>query len=195
MITGQRSGAGRRAVSEEDGDRFIEIWNLVFMQHERFDDGRQEDLPRPSIDTGMGLERFGALMAGSNDVFDTDTLRALIEASAHATSTEPDGDGNVHHRVIADHLRSSSFLVAEGVLPSNEGRGYVLRRIMRRAMRHAHLLGAADPVMHRLVGTLVQEMGQAYPELGRAQALIAETLEHEETRFKATLDRGSEAPG
>ena len=176
--------------AEEDGDRFIEIWNLVFMQHERFDDGRQEDLPRPSIDTGMGLERFGALMAGSNDVFDTDTLRALIEASAHATSTEPDGDGNVHHRVIADHLRSSSFLVAEGVLPSNEGRGYVLRRIMRRAMRHAHLLGAADPVMHRLVGTLVQEMGQAYPELGRAQALIAATLEHEETRFKATLDRG-----
>ena len=143
-----------------------------------------------SIDTGMGLERIGALLQGKHDNYDTDTMRALIEASAHATSTDPDGQGNVHHRVIADHLRSTSFLIAEGVLPSNEGRGYVLRRIMRRAMRHAHLLGATDPVMHRIVPALITEMGQAYPELGRAQALIQETLEVEETRFKATLERG-----
>ena len=178
--------------AEEDGDRFIEIWNLVFMQNEKHEDGSLSDLPKKNIDTGMGLERFGALLQrGSHDVFETDTMRSLIEASAHATSTEPDHDDTrTHHRVIADHLRSSSFLVADGVLPSNEGRGYVLRRIMRRAMRHAHLLGAKDPVMYRLVSTLVQEMGQAYPELGRAQALISETLEHEETRFKATLERG-----
>ena len=178
--------------AEEDGDRFIEIWNLVFMQHERHDDGSQTDLPNTNIDTGMGMERFGALVqSGSNDVFSTDTMRAIIEASAHATSTEPYSDAaKSHHRVIADHLRSTSFLIADGVLPSNEGRGYVLRRIMRRAMRHAHLLGAKDPVMHRLVSTLVQEMGQAYPELVQAQSLITETLEHEETRFKVTLDRG-----
>ncbi len=175
---------------EEDGDRFIEIWNLVFMQHERFEDGSQKDLPRTNIDTGMGMERFGALLSGSHDVFDTDTMRALIEASAQATGVEPDGDGNAHHRVIADHLRSTSFLVAEGVMPSNEGRGYVLRRIMRRAMRHAHLLGAKDPVMHRLVPALVAQMGQAFPELSQGQSLIQETLELEETRFKATLDRG-----
>ena len=175
---------------EEDGDRFIEIWNLVFMQHERFEGGAQEDLPKPSIDTGMGMERFGALLSGSHDVFDTDTMRALIEASAHATSVAPDGDANAHHRVIADHLRSTSFLVAEGVMPSNEGRGYVLRRIMRRAMRHAHLLGAKDPVMHRLVPALVAQMGQAFPELSQGQSLIEETLELEEKRFKATLDRG-----
>ena len=177
--------------AEEDGDRFIEIWNLVFMQFERFEDGSQQDLPKKNIDTGMGLERFGALLQkGSHDVFETDTMRALIEASAHATSVSPDGDQAVHHRVIADHLRSTSFLIADGVLPSNEGRGYVVRRIMRRAMRHAHLLGAKDPVMHRLVPALVQEMGQAYPELLAAQALITETLEHEEVRFKATLERG-----
>ena len=176
---------------EEDGDRFIEIWNLVFMQHERFEDGRQEDLPRPSIDTGMGMERFGALLgAGSHDVFETDTMRALIEASSSATNVDPYGKQNVHHRVISDHLRSTSFLIADGVLPSNEGRGYVLRRIMRRAMRHAHLLGANDPVMYQLVPTLVREMGQAYPELVAAQSLITETLEHEETRFKTTLERG-----
>ncbi len=175
---------------EEDGDRFIEIWNLVFMQNERFEDGSMIDLEMQSIDTGMGLERIGALLQGHHDNYDTDTMRALLEASAHATGVDPDGDGNVHHRVIADHLRSTSFLIAEGVLPSNEGRGYVLRRIMRRAMRHAHLLGAKDPVMHRLVPALVAEMGAAYPELGRGRALIEETLLAEETRFKTTLDRG-----
>jgi len=176
--------------AEEDGDRFIEIWNLVFMQNERFADGTQRDLDMQSIDTGMGLERIGALLQGKHDNYDTDLMRHLIEASAHATSADPDGPGKVHHRVIADHLRSTSFLIADGVMPSNEGRGYVLRRIMRRAMRHAHILGAKDPVMHRLVPALVAQMGQAFPELGRAQALIEETLRIEETRFKQTLDRG-----
>ncbi len=175
---------------DEDGDRFIEIWNLVFMQYEQFEDGTREDLPRQSIDTGMGLERIGALLQGKHDNYDTDLMRSLIEASAHATSADPDGPGRIHHRVIADHLRSTSFLIADGVMPSNEGRGYVLRRIMRRAMRHAHLLGAKDPVMHRLVPALVRQMGTAYPELGRAQALIEETLKLEETRFKQTLERG-----
>lgn len=175
---------------EEDGDRFIEIWNLVFMQFEQFEDGTREPLPKPSIDTGMGLERIGALLQGSHDNYDTDLFKTLIEASAHATSVDPYGDKNVHHRVIADHLRSTSFLIADGVMPSNEGRGYVLRRIMRRAMRHAHLLGAQDPVMYRLVPALVGQMGQAFPELGRAQALIEETLMLEETRFRQTLDRG-----
>jgi alanyl-tRNA synthetase len=175
---------------EEDGDRFIEIWNLVFMQFEQFEDGSRASLPKPSIDTGMGLERIGALLQGSHDNYDTDLFKTLIEASAHATSVDPYGEKNVHHRVIADHLRSTSFLIADGVMPSNEGRGYVLRRIMRRAMRHAHLLGAQDPVMHRLVPALVGQMGQAFPELGRAQALIEETLMLEETRFRQTLDRG-----
>ena len=176
--------------ADEDGDRFIEIWNLVFMQNERFEDGSQIDLEMQSIDTGMGLERIGALLQGKHDNYDTDLMRNLIEASAHVTSQDPDGPGNVHHRVIADHLRSTSFLIADGVMPSNEGRGYVLRRIMRRAMRHAHLLGAKDPIMHQLVPALVTQMGQAFPELGRAQALIEETLKLEETRFKTTLDRG-----
>ncbi len=176
--------------ADEDGDRFIEIWNLVFMQNERFADGTQRDLDMQSIDTGMGLERIGALLQGKHDNYDTDLMRHLIEASAHATSADPDGPGKVHHRVIADHLRSTSFLIADGVMPSNEGRGYVLRRIMRRAMRHAHMLGAQDPVMHRLVPALVGQMGQAFPELGRAQPLIEETLRIEETRFKQTLDRG-----
>ncbi len=175
---------------EEDGDRFIEIWNIVFMQNEQFEDGSMVELDMQSIDTGMGLERIGALLQGSHDNYDTDLFKALIEASAHATSVDPFGDKNVHHRVIADHLRSTSFLIADGVMPSNDGRGYVLRRIMRRAMRHAHLLGAKDPVMHRLVPTLVNKMGAAYPELGRAQALIEETLRQEETRFKQTLERG-----
>ncbi|MEL6640348.1 MAG: alanine--tRNA ligase [Pseudomonadota bacterium] len=175
---------------EEDGDRFIEIWNVVFMQNEQFDDGRLEPLEMQSIDTGMGLERVSALLQGSHDNYDTDLFKALIEASANATSTDPYGDQNVHHRVIADHLRSTSFLIAEGVLPSNEGRGYVLRRIMRRAMRHAHLLGAKDPVMHKLVPELVKQMGVAYPELGQGQRLIEETLLNEEVRFKTTLDRG-----
>ncbi|TDL83687.1 alanine--tRNA ligase [Palleronia sediminis] len=175
---------------DEDGDRFIEIWNLVFMQYEQFADGTRKELAAKSIDTGMGLERIGALLQGKHDNYDTDLFRALIEASAAATGTEPDGPGNVHHRVIADHLRSCSFLIADGVLPSNEGRGYVLRRIMRRAMRHAHLLGAERPVMHRLVGELVRQMGDAYPELGYARPMIEETLESEETRFRQTLDRG-----
>jgi alanyl-tRNA synthetase len=175
---------------DEDGDRFIEIWNLVFMQFEQLDETTRENLPKPSIDTGMGLERIGALLQGKHDNYDTDLMRTLIEASAHATSSDPDGPGTIHHRVVADHLRSTSFLIADGVAPSNEGRGYVLRRIMRRAMRHAHQLGATDPLMHRLVPTLVAEMGQAFPELGQAQALIEETLKLEEIRFRKTLDRG-----
>ncbi|PVA08251.1 alanine--tRNA ligase [Thalassorhabdomicrobium marinisediminis] len=175
---------------EEDGDRFIEIWNIVFMQNEQFEDGTMKPLEMQSIDTGMGLERIGALLQGHHDNYETDLFRALIEASATVTGTDPFGDKNVHHRVIADHLRSTSFLIAEGVLPSNEGRGYVLRRIMRRAMRHAHLLGAKDPVMHQLVPALVREMGAAYPELGQGQTLIKDTLLNEEVRFKSTLDRG-----
>ncbi|MGR3803816.1 alanine--tRNA ligase [Marinibacterium profundimaris] len=175
---------------EEDGDRFIEIWNVVFMQNEQFEDGSMRPLDMQSIDTGMGLERIGALLQGKHDNYDTDLMRALIEASADATSADPDGPGKMHHRVIADHLRSTSFLIADGVMPSNDGRGYVLRRIMRRAMRHAHLLGAKDPLMHRLVPALVHQMGAAYPELGRAQPMIEETLKLEETRFKQTLDRG-----
>ena len=175
---------------DEDGDRFIEIWNLVFMEFEQFADGTRRDLDAKSIDTGMGLERIGALLQGKHDNYDTDLLRALIEASAAATGTDPDGPGNVHHRVIADHLRSTSFLIADGVLPANEGRGYVLRRIMRRAMRHAHQLGAGEPVMHKLVPELVRQMGQAYPELGHGQRMIEDTLHAEETRFRRTLDRG-----
>ncbi len=175
---------------EEDGDRFIEIWNVVFMQNEQFEDGTMKPLDMQSIDTGMGLERIAALLQGGHDNYETDLFRALIEASANATNTDPFGDKNVHHRVISDHLRSTSFLIAEGVLPSNEGRGYVLRRIMRRAMRHAHLLGAKDPVMHKLVPALVQQMGAAYPELGQGQTLIEDTLLNEEIRFKTTLDRG-----
>ncbi|MCC5971161.1 MAG: alanine--tRNA ligase [Pararhodobacter sp.] len=175
---------------DEDGDRFIEIWNLVFMQNEQHEDGRMTELPRQSIDTGMGLERIGALLQGKHDNYDTDLMRSLIEASAHATSSDPDGKGKIHHRVIADHLRSTAFLIADGVMPSNEGRGYVLRRIMRRAMRHAHMLGAQDPVLHRLVSALVRAMGGHYTELKQAEALIAETLQLEETRFRTTLDRG-----
>jgi len=175
---------------DEDGDRFIEIWNLVFMQNEQFADGSMVALPNQSIDTGMGLERIGALLQGKHDNYDTDLMRSLIEASADATSTDPDGPGKMHHRVIADHLRSTAFLIADGVMPGNEGRGYVLRRIMRRAMRHAHQLGAADPVMHRLVPALVRQMGAAYPELGRAQVMIEETLRLEESRFRQTLERG-----
>ncbi|MEL7177380.1 MAG: alanine--tRNA ligase, partial [Pseudomonadota bacterium] len=175
---------------EEDGDRFVEIWNLVFMQYEQFEGGAREPLPNQSIDTGMGIERVAALLQGTNDNYATDLMRNLIEASANASSTDPDGPGKTHHRVIADHLRSTSFLIADGVMPSNDGRGYVLRRIMRRAMRHAHLLGAKDPLMYRLVPALVQQMGAAYPELRQAQALIEETLKLEETRFKQTLERG-----
>ena len=174
----------------EDGDRFIEIWNLVFMQFEQFSDGNRENLPKPSIDTGMGLERIGAVLQGQHDNYETDTMRQIIEASASITSVEPYGDRNVHHRVIADHLRSSCFLISEGVLPSNEGRGYVLRRIMRRAMRHVHLLGQTENVMATLVPTLVQEMGHAFPELISTQNIMEETLSMEEKRFKQTLERG-----
>ena len=175
---------------EEDGDRFVEIWNLVFMQYEQFGGGSRKPLTAQSIDTGMGIERVAALLQGTNDNYATDLVRSLIEASAHATSTDPDGPNKTHHRVIADHLRSTSFLIADGVLPSKDGRGYVLRRIMRRAMRHAHLIGAADPLMHRLVPSLVQQMGTAYPELVQAQSMIEETFFQEETRFRTTLDRG-----
>ncbi|CTQ32947.1 alanine--tRNA ligase [Jannaschia rubra] len=187
---GPQIAGGPPGSPDEDGDRFIEIWNLVFMQNEQLADGTMRPLDMQSIDTGMGLERIGALLQGKHDNYDTDLMRALIEASAHATSTDPDGPENIHHRVIADHLRSTSFLIADGVMPSNEGRGYVLRRIMRRAMRHAHQAGAKDLVMHRLVPALVQQMGQHYPELGRAKALIEETLRGEEERFRSTLDRG-----
>src|SRR5579872_3080777 len=176
--------------ADADGDRFIEIWNLVFMQFETLPGGERINLPRPSIDTGMGLERIAAVLQGVHDNYDIDLFRALIRASIEAIGVDDDGPRKASHRVIADHLRASSFLVADGVLPSNEGRGYVLRRIMRRAMRHAQLLGAKEPLMWRLVPTLVREMGQAYPELVRAEALIAETLKLEETRFRATLVRG-----
>jgi alanyl-tRNA synthetase len=175
---------------DEDGDRFIEIWNLVFMQFEQAADGSRTNLPSPSIDTGMGIERVAAVMQGEHDNYDTDTFRALIAASESLTGTRAEGESRASHRVIADHLRSSSFLLADGVLPSNEGRGYVLRRIMRRAMRHAHLLGAKEPLMHRLVGSLVTEMGQAFPELGRAQPLVEETLLREEVQFRRTLANG-----
>jgi alanyl-tRNA synthetase len=176
--------------ADADGDRFIEIWNLVFMQFEQVAPGERVRLPRPSIDTGMGLERITALLQGKHDNYDTDLLRRLIVASADASATDPDGAHKVSHRVVADHLRAASFLIADGVLPSNEGRGYVLRRILRRAMRHAHLMGCKDPLMFRLVPALIEMMGQAYPELVRARPLITETLKLEETRFKDTLDRG-----
>ena len=174
---------------DEDGDRFIEIWNLVFMQYEQTETDRF-DLPRPSIDTGMGLERIAAVLQGKHDNYDIDLMRSLIEASADVSGTDPDGDKNTSHRVVADHLRSAGFLIADGVLPSNEGRGYVLRRIMRRAMRHLHQLGCDEPVMFRLVPALVREMGSHYPELIRAESLVTETLKLEETRFKEALARG-----
>ena len=174
---------------DEDGDRFIEIWNLVFMQFEQTASERLA-LPKPSIDTGMGLERIAAVLQGKHDNYDIDLMRNLILASAEASATDADGAHNISHRVVADHLRASAFLIADGVLPSNEGRGYVLRRIMRRAMRHIHQMGCVDPTMYKLVPALVSEMGGQYAELGRAQSLITETLKLEETRFKETLDRG-----
>src|SRR5712671_4233894 len=175
---------------ESEGDRFIEIWNLVFMQFEQFAGGKRTELPKPSIDTGMGLERIAAVLQGTHDNYKIDLFGAIIGNVADLTNVDSDGPQRASHRVIADHLRASSFLIADGVLPSNEGRGYVLRRIMRRAMRHAELLGAKEPLMWRLVPTLVREMGQAYPELIRAQPLISETLRLEETRFRNTLERG-----
>ncbi|MDI6027610.1 alanine--tRNA ligase [Corticibacterium sp. UT-5YL-CI-8] len=187
---GENIPGGPPGSPDEDGDRFIEIWNLVFMQYEQITKEQRVDLPRPSIDTGMGLERVAAVLQGEHDNYDIDLFRALIRASEEATGVKGEGKNRASHRIIADHLRASSFLIADGVLPSNEGRGYVLRRIMRRAMRHAQLLGAAEPLMWRLVPALVREMGQAYPELVRSQALITETLKLEETRFRKTLARG-----
>lgn len=175
---------------DEDGDRFIEIWNLVFMQYEQQSPGNRINLPRPSIDTGMGLERLTAILQGKHDNYDIDLMRALIEDVASKTSVDPDGPQKASHRVIADHIRAASFLIADGILPSNEGRGYVLRRIMRRGMRHAHMLGAKDPLLHRVAPALTREMGDDYPELRRALPLIEETLKLEEERFKLTLERG-----
>jgi alanyl-tRNA synthetase len=187
---GEHIWGGPPGSPEEDGDRFLEFWNLVFMQYEQVTPEQRVDLPRPSIDTGMGLERMASVLQGVESVFETDMFRHLIEATAAALGQGPAKDNIASYRVIADHLRASSFLISDGVLPSNEGRGYVLRRIMRRAMRHAQLLGAKDPLMHRLVWALVREMGQAYPELVRAEKLIEETLRLEETRFRKTLARG-----
>jgi alanyl-tRNA synthetase len=186
---GDHIAGGPPGSPDEDGDRFVEIWNLVFMQYEQAGGEITGALPRPSIDTGMGLERIAAVLQGVHDNYDTDTFKSLIAASRSLTSDDA-ADTTASHRIIADHLRASGFLLADGVLPANEGRGYVLRRIMRRAMRHAHLLGAGEPLMHRLVPALVAEMGQAYPELVRGQALIEEVLEREETRFRQTLDKG-----
>jgi alanyl-tRNA synthetase len=187
---GEGVAGGPPGSADEDGDRFLEFWNLVFMQFEQIDADTRIDLPKPSIDTGMGLERITAILQGVQSNYDTDLFRHLIAASIQASGASAEGEAKFSHRVIADHLRSTSFLIADGVLPSNEGRGYVLRRIMRRAMRHAHLIGAKDPLMYRLVPALVAEMGAAYPELKRAEALVTETLKLEEIRFRETLARG-----
>jgi alanyl-tRNA synthetase len=187
---GDKIPGGPPGSADQDGDRFIEIWNLVFMQFEQIAPGERNPLPKPSIDTGMGLERIAAVLQGKHDNYDIDLFAALIGNIAELTHADPHGPQKASLRVIADHLRASSFLIADGVLPSNEGRGYVLRRIMRRAMRHAQLLGAREPLMWKLVRSLVREMGQAYPELSRAEALISETLKLEETRFRKTLERG-----
>jgi len=188
---GDKIAGGPPGSADEDGDRFIEIWNLVFMQYEKFADGKRVDLPKPSIDTGMGLERIAAILQGKHDNYDIDLFQNLIRASVEATKVKAEGDAMFSHRVIADHLRSASFLIADGVSPSREGRGYVLRRIMRRAMRHVHILGAKDPLMHRLVPTLVEEMGDAFGELKRAQENIETTMLQEEERFRKTLGRGT----
>ena len=187
---GEHIPGGPPGSPDEDGDRFVEIWNLVFMQFDQAQDGTRTPLPKPSIDTGMGLERVSAVLQGVHNNYDTDLFRTLIASSVDLTGVKAEGDSAPSHRVIADHLRSSCFLIADGVSPSNEGRGYVLRRIMRRAMRHAHLLGAQDPLMWRLAPTLVEQMGGAYPELVRAQPMIVETLRQEEERFRRTLGRG-----
>src|SRR6187402_2908089 len=187
---GDKIWGGPPGSPEQDGDRFVEIWNLVFMQYEQLEGGVRNLLPKPSIDTGAGLERVAAVLQGKHDNYEIDLFVALIRAISELTGADPQGEQKASLRVIADHLRASSFLIADGVLPSNEGRGYVLRRIMRRAMRHAELLGAKEPLMWKLVPVLNREMGQAYPELIRADALITETLKLEETRFRRTLERG-----
>jgi alanyl-tRNA synthetase len=187
---GDKIPGGPPGSADQDGDRFIEIWNLVFMQFLEEPKGTRNPLPRPSIDTGMGLERFAAILQGKHDNYDTDTFRAIILESAQLTGQEPDGPFRASHRVVADHLRAGAFLMADGVLPSNEGRGYVLRRILRRAMRHAHMMGAAEPLLHRLFPALERQMAAAYPELSRAASLITETFKLEETRFRTLLDRG-----
>ena len=187
---GDKIWGGPPGSPEQDGDRFIEIWNLVFMQFEQITKEQRVDLPRPSIDTGMGLERIAAVLQGTHDNYETDLFRSLIAAIVEQTNVPAEGEAKASNRVIADHLRATSFLIADGVMPSNEGRGYVLRRIMRRAMRHAELLGAREPLMYKLVPALVREMGAAYPELSRAQPMITETLKLEETRFRTTLVRG-----
>ena len=187
---GPKIAGGPPGSADADGDRFVEIWNLVFMQYEQLPGGKRIALPNPSIDTGMGLERIAAVLQGTHDNYEIDLFKALIAASVDLTGVPATGEHKPSHRIIADHLRASSFLVADGVLPSNEGRGYVLRRIMRRAMRHAHLLGAKEPLLYRLVPALVGEMGRAYSELERGKDLIVETLKLEETRFRETLERG-----
>ncbi len=187
---GDKVAGGPPGSADQDGDRFLEFWNLVFMQFEQRAPGDRVPLPKPSIDTGMGLERMTAILQGVQSVYEIDLFKALIAASEEATGVKAAGEHKASHRVIADHLRATSFLIADGVLPSNEGRGYVLRRIMRRAMRHAQLLGAREPLMYRLVPALVRQMGDTYTELVRAQSLITETLKHEETRFRKTLERG-----
>ena len=187
---GENVPGGPPGSPNEDGDRFIEIWNLVFMQFEQHSPGNRVALPRPSIDTGMGLERIAAVLQGKHDNYDIDLMRSLIEASAEETNTQADGENSVSHRVIADHLRACSFLIADGVLPSNEGRGYVLRRIMRRGMRHAHSLGSKSPVFHKLFDVLLNEMKNSYPELDAGKDLIVETLKNEEEKFSSLLERG-----
>jgi alanyl-tRNA synthetase len=187
---GEHIAGGPPGSPNEDGDRFIEIWNLVFMQYEQVASNERIILPKPSIDTGMGLERIAAVMQGTHDNYEIDMFNALIKASANYSETDPSGEHNISHRVISDHLRATSFLISDGVMPSNEGRGYVLRRIMRRAMRHAQMIGCRDPLIWKLVPVLISEMGDAFPELVRAETLISETLKLEETRFKETLDRG-----
>ncbi|NTU76971.1 MAG: alanine--tRNA ligase, partial [Alphaproteobacteria bacterium] len=187
---GDKLQGGPPGSPDEDGDRFLEFWNLVFMQFEEQPDGTRAKLPRPSIDTGMGLERMAAILQGVTSNYDIDLFKALIGATTDMVKADPEGAQKPSFRVIADHLRATAFLIADGVMPSNEGRGYVLRRIMRRGMRHAHLLGAKEPLIYRLVPELVKQMGVAYPELVRAEDLITDTLKLEESRFKQTLERG-----
>jgi len=189
---GDHLKGGPPGSKDQDGDRFIEIWNLVFMQFEQVSKDKRINLPKPSVDTGMGLERISALLQGTHDNYEIDHFKTLIEASSNLTKTKITRENVASHRVIADHLRASSFLIAEGVLPSNEGRGYVLRRIMRRGMRHSHTLGSKEPVFYKMVPTLIKEMSDSYPELKRAEPLITETLKTEEEKFSSLLNRGIE---